>query len=69
MNSKANTHKAGFRPHFKTHQSLEIGSGFKETGIKKITVSSFTMAYYLMIILVHSCMTGNLMKFTLLLMN
>lgn len=35
-----------FRPHFKTHQSLEIGSWFKNFGIDKITVSSLQMAKY-----------------------
>ena len=34
------------RPHFKTHQSLEIGKWFKEFGINKITVSSVSMAKY-----------------------
>jgi D-serine deaminase-like pyridoxal phosphate-dependent protein len=34
------------RPHFKTHQSLEIGSWFREEGIDRITVSSVGMAYY-----------------------
>ena len=28
-----------FRPHFKTHQSLEVGKWFKKLGINKITVS------------------------------
>lgn len=35
-----------FRPHFKTHQSLEIGSWYKELGVNKITVSSLEMADY-----------------------
>lgn len=34
------------RPHFKTHQSKEIGRWFKEFGINKITVSSVDMAKY-----------------------
>lgn len=34
------------RPHFKTHQSNVVGNWFKELGIKKITVSSVTMAKY-----------------------
>jgi D-serine deaminase-like pyridoxal phosphate-dependent protein len=34
------------RPHFKTHQSALIGELFKEKGIKKITVSSFSMAEF-----------------------
>jgi len=35
-----------FRPHFKTHQSVETGRVFREFGIDKITVSSFPMAEY-----------------------
>jgi D-serine deaminase-like pyridoxal phosphate-dependent protein len=35
-----------FRPHFKTHQSAEIGEWFREIGITKITVSSIEMATY-----------------------
>ena len=40
--------KAGvaFRPHFKTHQSQEIGQWYKEEGVDKITVSSLQMAEY-----------------------
>lgn len=37
-----------FRPHFKTHQSIVIGSWFREEGITKITVSSADMALYFM---------------------
>ena len=40
------SHKLIFRPHFKTHQSLEIGKWFKELGTNKITVSSLKMAEY-----------------------
>ena len=36
--------KIELRPHFKTHQSNVVGNWFKELGIKKITVSSVTMA-------------------------
>ncbi len=32
------------RPHFKTHQSVEVGSWYREAGIKAITVSSVEMA-------------------------
>lgn len=46
MYKKALTHKVQLRPHFKTHQSLEIGSWFKELGVNKITVSSLSMASY-----------------------
>ena len=35
-----------FRPHFKTHQSHEIGRWFRELGVDKITVSSLKMAEY-----------------------
>lgn len=34
------------RPHFKTHQSAEIGSWFRDFGVNTITVSSFRMAEY-----------------------
>jgi len=40
------THQLSFRPHFKTHQSLEIGRWFKKAGVSKITVSSLAMAEY-----------------------
>lgn len=33
-----------FRPHFKTHNSIEVGSWFRECGVEKITVSSVEMA-------------------------
>ena len=46
ITSKLNKTSISFRPHFKTHQSLEVGRWFKEFGIKKITVSSVTMAKY-----------------------
>ena len=46
MASKANQHNLLFRPHFKTHQSLAIGSWFKEAGVNAITVSSVDMASY-----------------------
>lgn len=39
-------HQMEFRPHFKTHQSAEIGEWFKEEGIFKCTVSSIGMAQY-----------------------
>jgi len=41
---KAQKNRVQFRPHFKTHQSLEIGRWFKELGTDKITVSSLEMA-------------------------
>lgn len=35
-----------FRPHFKTHQSKEVGRWFRQAGTTKITVSSVDMANY-----------------------
>ncbi len=35
-----------FRPHFKTHQSTQVGQWFKDEGIEKIAVSSFSMAQF-----------------------
>lgn len=35
-----------FRPHFKTHQSKEVGKIFRKKGVKQITVSSVSMAEY-----------------------
>ena len=46
MNLKAHKNALEFRPHFKTHQSIQIGEIFKELGIKGITVSSTRMASY-----------------------
>jgi len=46
MKQKASEKGHGFRPHFKTHQSKEIGRWFKETGVEKIAVSSMEMAAY-----------------------
>lgn len=46
MAEKAAKNKVIFRPHFKTHQSAEIGEWFREEGVKKITVSSIRMARY-----------------------
>lgn len=43
---KARENDVDFRPHFKTHQSIEIGNWFKEFGVNKITVSSLSMAEY-----------------------
>ncbi len=34
------------RPHFKTHQSVEVGNWMKEEGIDRCTVSSVSMAKY-----------------------
>lgn len=46
MAEKARRHNVMFRPHFKTHQSAEIGNWFLDFGVEKITVSSVTMAEY-----------------------
>jgi D-serine deaminase-like pyridoxal phosphate-dependent protein len=46
MFEKAKRNKVLFRPHFKTHQSYEIGRWFRELGVDKITVSSMGMAEY-----------------------
>jgi D-serine deaminase-like pyridoxal phosphate-dependent protein len=35
-----------FRPHFKTHQSREVGNWFRMSGVDKIAVSSLSMAKY-----------------------
>jgi len=35
-----------FRPHFKTHHSATVGNWFRDYNVKKITVSSVSMAYY-----------------------
>ncbi len=46
MADKAKREQVFFRPHFKTHQSLEVGRWFKECGVTAITVSSVDMAAY-----------------------
>lgn len=46
MVMKAAALKIRFRPHFKTHQSAEIGGWFREAGVEMITVSSVDMARY-----------------------
>jgi D-serine deaminase-like pyridoxal phosphate-dependent protein len=46
MNRKAELSGCVFRPHFKTHQSVEIGELFRKKGIEKITVSSVSMAEF-----------------------
>ena len=44
MAAKAKAAQVIFRPHFKTHQSREIGEWFRACGVDKITVSSLNMA-------------------------
>ncbi|MCH2042576.1 MAG: alanine racemase [Saprospiraceae bacterium] len=46
LTDKAQKHQLEFRPHFKTHQSEEVGKWFREFGVTKITVSSVQMAKY-----------------------
>ena len=46
MAAKAKKHRLRFRPHFKTHQSQEIGRWFRDYGVEAITVSSLMMADY-----------------------
>lgn len=46
MSRMARNHNLIFRPHFKTHQSAEIGEWFRDAGVQCITVSSLTMANY-----------------------
>lgn len=46
MVRKASEAEVSFRPHFKTHQSAEIGEWFMDERVSKITTSSLTMAEY-----------------------
>src|SRR4030042_2672023 len=46
MAGKAKASGARFRPHFKTHQSAEVGNWFRDFGVTAITVSSLDMASY-----------------------
>jgi len=46
MARKAERSQVRLRPHFKTHQSAEIGEWFRERGVSAITVSSVAMAEY-----------------------
>lgn len=46
MAAKARASGVTFRPHFKTHQSHEVGAWFREEGVQAITVSSLDMAEY-----------------------
>jgi len=46
MADRARRFQIDFRPHFKTHQSREIGRWFRDTGVDRITVSSVRMAHY-----------------------
>jgi len=44
MADKAKTSGVMFRPHFKTHQSLQVAEWYREEGVTQITVSSAEMA-------------------------
>jgi len=44
--SKTFAHQLIFRPHFKTHQSQEVGKWFQDFGVECITVSSVEMAVF-----------------------
>jgi len=46
MAQRAQDKGVTFRPHFKTHQSAQIGEWFRDQGVEKITVSSVEMAEY-----------------------
>ncbi len=46
MASRARESGVRLRPHFKTHQSAEVGGWFREQGVEAITVSSLRMARY-----------------------
>lgn len=46
MADRALNANVAFRPHFKTHQSRDIGNIFRENGVSSITVSSIAMADY-----------------------
>lgn len=46
MNAFCHEKQMDFRPHFKTHQSKEIGKWFRAKAIHKCTVSSLDMALY-----------------------
>tara|TARA_B100001057_G_scaffold501172_1_gene621528 strand:- start:4597 stop:5667 length:1071 start_codon:yes stop_codon:yes gene_type:complete len=46
LKKKVDKYNIILRPHFKTHQSIQVGEWYRDEGIKKITVSSVTMAKY-----------------------
>lgn len=46
MMQKARQAGIAFRPHFKTHQSVQLGQVFRSAGVSQITVSSLEMACY-----------------------
>ncbi len=48
MVEKASDNHIPLRPHFKTHQSKDIGEWFRDYGVDRIAVSSIRMAHYFM---------------------
>ncbi len=46
MSDRADQFGCDFRPHFKTHQSHEIGRWIRSAGVNGITVSSVSMGHY-----------------------
>ncbi|WP_299759173.1 alanine racemase [uncultured Pontibacter sp.] len=46
MVEKAKRNRVRLRPHFKTHQSAQVGEWFRAHGVEAITVSSVRMARY-----------------------
>lgn len=46
MVAKAKRNNVRLRPHFKTHQSAQVGEWFRDAGVEAITVSSLRMAAY-----------------------
>jgi D-serine deaminase-like pyridoxal phosphate-dependent protein len=46
MVRKSDNSHVRLRPHFKTHQSAEVGEWFRAAGVSAITVSSVSMAQY-----------------------
>ncbi len=46
MMEKTRRSEVTLRPHFKTHQSVEIGEWFRQEGVTSCTVSSISMATY-----------------------
>lgn len=46
MAMKAAKNKIELIPHFKTHQSLQVGEWFRRAGVEAITVTSMNMARY-----------------------
>jgi len=46
MAEKAKNQSVRFRPHFKTHQSIELGQWFRDMGVDSAAVSSVSMANY-----------------------